>query len=89
MDRQKPEYKRAMDILSKIVESRVTGTDDVTKEKFTMLSALFNNFLLLKSKGVKLRDGVAAYGNNYFMRTKSPGSKSEVKRLTATPPMKK
>nr|GLL27004.1 uncharacterized protein LOC109167327 [Ipomoea trifida] len=42
----KPEYKRAIGILSQIIENKVVGLDDVTIEKFTMLSALLNNYLV-------------------------------------------
>lgn len=42
----KPEYEHIVDILSKIIESRVAGIDDVTDKKFTMLSALLNNYLV-------------------------------------------
>nr|GMC99755.1 uncharacterized protein LOC109167327 [Ipomoea batatas] len=42
----KLEYKRAISILSQIIENKVVGLDDVTIEKFTMLSALLNNYLV-------------------------------------------
>nr|GMD22323.1 uncharacterized protein LOC109167327 [Ipomoea batatas] len=42
----KPKFERAVDILSRIVENKVTCTNDVSEEKFTMLSALLNNYLV-------------------------------------------
>nr|GMD14969.1 uncharacterized protein LOC109167327 [Ipomoea batatas] len=39
----KLEFKRAIDILSRIVENRVVGTNDVTSEKLSMLSVVLNN----------------------------------------------
>lgn len=39
-----PENERAIDILSRIVENRVVGTYDITAEKFSMVSAILNNY---------------------------------------------
>nr|GMD07813.1 protein TSS isoform X1 [Ipomoea batatas] len=39
-------YERAIDILTRIVENQVAGMDDVTEEKFSMLSTLLNNYLV-------------------------------------------
>nr|GMD42516.1 oxysterol-binding protein homolog 1-like [Ipomoea batatas] len=42
----KLEFESVIDILTQIVENRVAGTDDVTKENFTMLTDVLNNYLV-------------------------------------------
>nr|GLL40104.1 uncharacterized protein LOC109167327 [Ipomoea trifida] len=42
----KQEFKRAVDILSKIIENRVARIDDATEQKFTILSVLLINYLV-------------------------------------------